>query len=207
MISIGIIEDDAEVREGICLYLGRQPEFVCPREAGSVEEFMDGLTPRRAPDLVLMDIGLPGMSGIEGVKLLKEKMPRTEVMMLTVHEDPDKIFQALQAGAIGYLLKSTSFPEMRKAILAICKGGSIMSPTVSRKVVRYFNESKGKFTQLSDQQRLIVNCLVEGLSYRHTAEKLHMGIDAVRYHLKNIYKKLHVNSKVQIISKAYRGEL
>jgi len=201
-IYIAIIEDDQEIRTGLGKYFLSQPEFEKVLAVGSVEAFFESNVDFSKIDVVLTDIGLPGKSGIEGIKLIKEKNPQTDVIMITVFKDSDKIFKSLCSGATGYILKGTSFEEIKESILTILKGGSYMSPTIARKIVEYFNPlqklTESKLTQREEQ---IVKGLVDGLSYKLIADRLTISVDTVRYHIKNIYTKLEVNSKSEVIAK------
>ncbi|MCU0396693.1 MAG: response regulator transcription factor [Cyclobacteriaceae bacterium] len=208
MISVGIIEDDQQIRGLLQHYLNQQKNFVCSLAYGSVEIFRKHLTPETQPDVLLMDIGLPGMSGIDGMKLIKREFPDIDIIMLTVYNDADKIFQSLCAGATGYLLKNTPLDEIREGIELLKKGGSPMSPQIARKVVEYFSTDKKALPSLlSEKENEIVIALVDGLSYKLIADRLNISIETVRFHIKNIYRKLHVHSKAEVISKSLKGEI
>jgi DNA-binding NarL/FixJ family response regulator len=201
-IYIAIIEDDQEIRTGLAKYFLSQLEFERVLAVASVEAFFESPVDFSKINVVLTDIGLPGKSGIEGIKMIKEKNPQTDVIMITVFKDSDKIFKSLCSGATGYILKGTSFEEIKESILTILKGGSYMSPTIARKIVEYFNPlqklTESKLTQREEQ---IVKGLVDGLSYKLIADRLCISVDTVRYHIKNIYTKLEVNSKSEVIAK------
>lgn len=209
MISIGIVEDDIEIREAICFYLNDQDNMSCKLAEESVEKFMRFLYPDNLPDIILMDIGLPGMSGISGIKLIKEKYPEIDILMLTVHNDPHKIFQSLCAGATGYLLKTTPLTEIKKFIEELSLGGAPMSPQIARRVIEHFQEGKEekKESPLTDKEKEIVLDLVDGLSYKMIADKQCISIDTVRTHIKHIYNKLHVHCKADVIRKSLQGEI
>lgn len=209
MISIAIIEDDKEVREAICEYLHAQPNMLCEYAEESVEGFLWKLRPGSLPDIILMDIGLPGMSGISGIKIIKEKYPAIDIVMLTVHNDPHKIFQSLCAGATGYLLKTTPFPEIKKAVEDLYAGGSAMSPKIARKVIEYFHPGPSPLPEspLTDKEKAVVMGLVDGLSYKMIAGKMGISLETVRTHIKHIYAKLHVHCKADVIRKSLRGEI
>src|SRR5699024_1188606 len=206
----GIVEDNKKIRDLIQRYLDMQDELSCPLAVDSVEKMTDYLEEQEAPDVILMDIKLPGLSGIEGMGLIKEKYPDIDIIMLTVYHDSHKIFKALRAGASGYLLKHTSLPEIKESILKLLDGGAPMSPQIARKVISHFQEEKSKGNKASDltpRERGVVNGLVEGLSYEMIAGRYDMYIDTVRAHIRNIYRKLHVNSKAEVIAKSLKGEL
>jgi DNA-binding NarL/FixJ family response regulator len=209
MAKIGIIEDNKKIRQLIQRYLDMQDGMECSIAVESVEEMLEYLDSYSKPDVLLMDIQLPGMSGIEGMKVFQEKFPEIEIIMLTVYHDSHKIFDSLKAGASGYLLKHTSLPEIKEAIDLLLSGGAPMSPQIARKVITHFNESGQKKSEsnLTAREQDIVNGLVDGLSYKMIADRLNISIDTVRAHIRNMYKKLHVNSKAEVIAKSLRGEL
>ncbi|MBN2698351.1 MAG: response regulator transcription factor [Bacteroidales bacterium] len=209
MISIAIIEDDDVIREGVQNYLNSLDNMFCPVAKSSVERFLSVLNEETVPDVILMDIGLPGMSGISGMKLINEKYPEVNIIMFTIYNDSHKIFESLCAGASGYLLKNTSFPEIKNAIEIIHQGGSMMSPQIARKVIEHFYSGRKKQEEsaLTEKEREIVMGLVEGMSYRIIAETAFISIETVRSHIKNIYKKLHVHSKAEVIRKSLSGEI
>jgi DNA-binding NarL/FixJ family response regulator len=209
MIYVGIVEDDIEIREAICSYLNDQRNMRCELAEESVEKFMRVLYPDKLPDVILMDIGLPGMSGISGIKLIKEKYPEIDILMLTIHNDPHKIFQSLCAGATGYLLKATPLTEIKKFIEELSMGGAPMSPQIARRVIEYFQKGKEekKESLLTDKEREIVLDLVDGLSYKMIADRQNITIETVRTHIKHIYTKLHVHCKADVIRKSLQGEI
>ena len=209
MAQVGIIEDNKKIRQLMQRYLDMQEDMSCPVATESVEEMFDYLTTYPHPNVLLMDIQLPGMSGIEGMKIIQQKYPDIEIIMLTVYHDSHKIFDSLKAGASGYLLKHTSLPEIKDAIELLMQGGAPMSPQIARKVITHFNDrgQKQQESNLTNREQDIVNGLVDGLSYKLIADRLDISIDTVRAHIRNIYKKLHVNSKAEVIAKSLRGEL
>lgn len=209
MAIIGIVEDNKKIRNLIQRFLDMQDELSCPVAVDSVEEMIAHLKEHEQPDVILMDIQLPGMSGIEGMKVIKEKYPEIEIMMLTVYHDSHKIFKSLKAGASGYLLKNTPLPEIRQSIEDLLNGGAPMSPQIARKVISHFKaeKPKKKESNLTNREQDIVNGLVDGLSYKLIADRYDISIDTVRAHIRNIYKKLHVNSKAEVITKSLRGEI
>jgi DNA-binding NarL/FixJ family response regulator len=208
MIKIAIIEDIDDIRNNLKDYFEQQPEIECVLVSDSVESFLVNLKTSLSPDMILTDIGLPGMSGIEGMKKIKSLLPQVDIIMLTVFKDNDKIFKSVCAGATGYLVKDTPLPDIKKAILEISNGGSYMSPSIARKVLEYFSPIKSVTKeQLTLKEKQIITALTEGLSYKLIADKLLISIDTVRFHIKNIYRKLHINSKSELISKALKGEI
>ncbi|MAO63941.1 MAG: DNA-binding response regulator [Balneola sp.] len=210
MAVIGIVEDNKKIRDLIQRYLDMQDGMECPVAVDSVEEMLDHLEKHERPEVILMDIQLPGMSGIKGMGIIKSKYPEIEIMMLTVYHDSHKIFDSLKAGASGYLLKHTSLPEIKESIENLLKGGAPMSPQIARKVISHFNEEapkKNEESMLTNREQDIVNGLVDGLSYKLIADRYDISIDTVRAHIRNIYKKLHVNSKAEVIAKSLRGEI
>lgn len=207
---VGIVEDNKKIRDLIQRYLDMQDELNCPVAVDTVEEMLDYLEEHKKPEVILMDIQLPGMSGIEGIGIIKEKYPEIDIIMLTVYHDSHKIFDSLCAGASGYLLKHTSLPEIKESVLNLLNGGAPMSPQIARKVINHFREQEPKKNVESDltpREHDIVNGLVDGLSYKMIADRYDISIDTVRAHIRNIYKKLHVNSKAEVIAKSLRGEI
>ena len=209
MISVAIVEDDEVIREGVREYLDSQENMICTLAKSSVERFLAVLNEENLPDVILMDIGLPGMSGISGMKLITEKFPGISIIMFTVYIDSHKIFDSLCAGASGYLVKNTSFPEMKQAIEIIYAGGSMMSPPIARKVMEHFRSGRKNQVQspLTQKEKEIVQGLVDGLSYKMIADTASISIETVRTHIKNIYKKLHVHCKADVIRKSLSGEI
>ena len=207
MTTIGIIEDDAVIREGLRTLLNRQDGFNCQVVADSIESFLELPEAERNVMTLLLDIGLPGMSGIDGLRQLKQSLPQTHVIMITGYDESTYIFRSFTAGASGYLLKTTMFTEVKKAIESVIEGNAYLSPLITRKVLNFFNAPSHEEIEITSRERQIVQCLVDGLSYKLIADRLDISIDTVRYHLKNLYKKLRVNSKSEVVSKALRTNL
>lgn len=207
--NIAIVEDNVKIRDLIQKFLNMQEDMNCDIVESSVESFLKFLKSGQKPDIVLMDINLEGMTGIEGMKLIKQKHPEIEIIMLTIYHDSHKIFESLKAGASGYLLKHTSLPEIKDALDMVLKGGSPMSPQIARKVIGHFQEKPEEKPDsgLTPREHEIVNGLVDGLSYKMIADRMDISIDTVRAHIRNIYKKLQVNSKAQVIAKSLKGEI
>jgi DNA-binding NarL/FixJ family response regulator len=209
MIFIGIVEDDEQIRKGIQIYLNRQNEFVCDWSYSSVEDLLAGLHEENLPNVLIMDIGLPGMSGIDGIKLIKERFPSIDIIVFSVYDESKKIFDSLCAGAVGYLLKNTPLEEIKEGIELLANGGSPMSPQIARKVIELFSQQKkqAETSILSPKEKEIVVGLVDGLSYKMIAGRMTISIETVRFHIKNIYRKLHVHCKAEVISKSLKGEI
>lgn len=212
-ITVGIVEDDVDIRRMLQNYFEAQPDISFAGGFDSVERLINKLmTTARPPDVLLMDIGLPGMSGIDGIKLLKEKYPSIEFVVFTIYDDTTRIFNSLCAGATGYLLKNTPLNEIREGIGLLKMGGSPMSPQIARQVI---NLLKKDFKQpaprygsiLSEREKEIVVGLVDGLSYKLIADRLSVSIETVRFHIKSIYRKLHVHCRSEVISRSLRGEI
>lgn len=206
-----LIEDNKYVRQGWELALENEPDFVITGSYGSCEEAFKDEAIGDA-DLVLMDIGLPGMSGIEGVKYLKEKFPHQIIVMCTVHEDDEKIFDALCAGAVGYLLKKTSPQELIKALREAHEGGSPMTPTVARKVIASFQKKPiksftGEEVKLSEREEQILTRMAQGKSYTAIAEEICLSVDGVYYHIRHIYEKLHVHTRAEAVAEGIKKRL
>jgi DNA-binding NarL/FixJ family response regulator len=209
MIKYGIVEDNSEVREYIIEWLDSDKKFKCIIKCESVEEVLNELNEADIPDFILMDINLPGASGISGVKLIKDRFPDINIVMLTNYNDSGRIFDSLKAGASGYLLKNISFEDLHREIELLLQGGAPMSPSVARKVLEYFRPEKksSERSVLSGREKQVVECLVEGLSYKMIADRLNISDGTIYSHIKNIYRKLHVNSKGEVITKSLRGEI
>lgn len=208
MIFVGIVEDDEQIRRGIQTYLNQQEGFLCEHSYPSMEDLLDNLQEDNLPDVMIIDLGLPGMSGIDGMKILKEKYTAIDLVVFSVFNDDKKIFDSLCAGATGYLLKNTPLAEVKEGIALLAKGGSPMSPQIARKVIEFFKPAKSKTRSvLSDKEKEIVVGLVDGLSYKLIADRLEISIETVRFHIKNIYRKLHVHGKAEVITKSLRGEI
>lgn len=209
MISVGIIEDENEIRNDLVSYFNKRDSFICKIHADSVENYLQIVKNQDPPDILLIDIGLPGMSGLEGIKLIKTANPEIDIVVLTIYDDNEKIFNALVSGASGYLLKNSSFSMIREALLELKNGGAPMTPQIARKVIDYFNQTKSQpitYT-LTDREKEIVVGLVDGLSYKSISERMGISLETVRSFIKKIYKKLHVNSKVEVIKKSLSGEI
>ncbi|MFM9946912.1 MAG: response regulator [Saprospiraceae bacterium] len=203
MISVAIVDDQRDIREGLQKLLDMTDEFRC------LATFEDGPTalsflPGLRPEVVLMDIDLPGMSGIECARALRQNLPDVHIIMLTAYSDDEHIFQALKAGAFGYLTKGVFPSKILGAIREVRTGGSPMSSHVARRVVSYFSEAYNPMMSLSAREREVLDLLCDGQSYRDIAKVMFVSPNTVRFHLKNIYKKLQVNSRYEAVAKATR---
>ena len=208
MISVGIIEDKTEIREALVSYFKSTDDIYCNIAVESVEDFLSSITSETIIDVLLLDIELPGISGINGIKLIKEKFPDVNVIILTVYEDEDKIFNALKNGATGYLLKNTPFPQIKRSIEDIQSGGAPMTPLIARKVIQFFSGDKKQNIKdpLTPKEKQVVAGLIDGLSYKKIAESLGNSVETIRSHIKKIYRKLEVNSRAEIIAKSSKDE-
>lgn len=204
LIRVAIVEDTAEVRDGLTYLVNASEGLTCVATCATAEDGLERL-PDVLPDVVLMDIGLPGMSGIECIRLLKVELPRTQIMMLTVFEDDERIFQSLAAGATGYLIKNTAPVRLLESIRDLHAGGSPMSNQIARRLVREFQKDKSacETSGLSPRENEILQLLSKGLLYKEIADKLSISRNTVRTHLRNIYEKLHVRTRTEAVMKAY----
>ncbi len=210
-IHVMIIEDNRYVRAGWELALQHEDDFIVTGAFGSCEEAFQHPEIEEA-DVVVMDIGLPGMSGIEGVKYLKEKYPEQTIVMCTVHEDDEQIFEALCAGAVGYLLKRTTPEELIKALREAHRGGSPMTPSVARKVIRSFQRKPlksftGEEVSLTEREQQILTLMAQGKSYATIAEEVCLSVDGVSYHVRHIYEKLQVHSRAEAVAQGLKKRL
>jgi DNA-binding NarL/FixJ family response regulator len=206
MISVSIIDDEKELRESIATFINGSPGFRCVSAYGSADTALQRV-PADKPDVVLMDINMPGMNGIECVERLKKMMPDVLIVMLTVYEDADQIFRALAAGAAGYLLKRLSPTKLLQAIREVHAGGSPMSNSIARKVVASFQKAKKldeNQPHLSPREQAVLDCLAKGLTYKQIADQLEISIDTIRTHLRRVYEKLHVQSRTEAVAKYLR---
>lgn len=209
MISVAIVEDLEDIRNPLFEFISTREEFICNIAVESVEDFLKAADKNDFPvDVILLDIGLPGISGLSAIKLIKEKLPDVNIIMLTVFDDSDKIFGAIQAGAVGYLMKNTPLEKIKQAIIDTYNGGTTLSPEVARKVLNFFEKPKSKIeSQLTEKEKQIVACMVDGQSFKMIAANLGNTLETIKSHVKNIYRKLHVNSKAEVIAKSFRGEI
>jgi DNA-binding NarL/FixJ family response regulator len=203
MITISIVDDEKELCRSIATFVNGAPGFRCVSMYHSGEAALEGL-PADKPDVVLMDIHLTGMSGIECVERLKTTLPQMQIMMLTVYEDTNQIFKALSAGASGYMLKRSPPGKLLEAITDVFEGGSPMSGSIARKVVASFQRGKRpgeEQTHFTSREQMVLDCLANGLTYKQTADKLSISIPTIRSYLRRIYEKLHVQSRTEAVAK------
>lgn len=209
-IHVAIVEDDRSLREGLSLLISATPGYRCPRTFGSVEDALRaiGSNGEAVPDILLLDIHLPGMLGSDGVKLFREKYPTMQVLMLTVYAEQDKVFESICNGACGYLLKKTPPAKLLEAISEAHDGGAPMSPEIARKVVTLFQNTKQPQKleeQLTPQEVRLLQLLSDGHSYQSAAGQLNISVNTIRNYIRSIYDKLHVHSKNAAVSKALRS--
>jgi DNA-binding NarL/FixJ family response regulator len=203
-IRVAIVEDTADIRQGLAFLINSSPGLECVSACGAAEEALEKI-PNLVPQVILMDIGLPGMSGIECIRKLKATCPALQVMMLTIFEDDERIFEALAAGADGYLLKKTPPAKIVEAILDLHAGGAPMSAPIARRLLREFqtppatNDRHG----LTDREWQILSHLADGLLYKEIAEKTSLSIHTVRTHIHRIYEKLHVRTRTEAVMKTF----
>jgi DNA-binding NarL/FixJ family response regulator len=208
-IAVTIIEDQREVREGLAMLINGTLGFRCKGSFRSMEDALRGVAVE-LPDVILTDIGLPGMSGIEGIRILKERYPDLPILALTIYDDEAEIFDALCAGASGYLLKDTQPARLLDCLREVVSGGAPMSPEVARRVVKLFREFRPPERashNLTPQETELLKLLVEGHNYKTAAAELDISIHTVSFHLRNIYDKLQVHSKSEAVAKALRERL
>jgi DNA-binding NarL/FixJ family response regulator len=202
-LRVSVVDDDEEFRDNLALLMSRAEGFLCVSRHGKAEDALRRI-PDLAPDVVLMDINLPGISGIECVRRLRSLAPETQVLMLTVYEDSERIFQSLVAGASGYLLKRTPGAQILEAVRDVRAGGSPMTSHIARKVVQYFNQQRSPdspLEALSGREREVLDRLARGRLYKEIAAELAITIDTVRKHLQSVYHKLHVHSRTEAVVK------
>ncbi|HMP83010.1 MAG TPA: response regulator transcription factor [Verrucomicrobiota bacterium] len=206
-IKVAIVEDDEGIRASLASLIKRAPAL---KLAG---EYPDGETalkeiPRKPPDVVLMDINMPGIKGVECVRQLKSAVPDVQFLMLTVYEDSDSLFNSLKAGASGYLLKRTAFARLVDSIHDVHSGGSPMSPQLARRVVQFFsrpNEGESPVARLTPGEKEFLDQLSKGYAYKEIADRMKISIDTVRSYVRAVYEKLHVHSRTEAVVKYLRG--
>ncbi len=205
MINVTIIEDHIEFREGLAYLLNATEGFDCLDVFGSAEEGIEGLSEKT--DVILLDIGLPGITGIEAVKLIKKDLPNVKIIMLTVFDDDDNILKAIMAGADGYLLKKTAPVNILSALKESLTNGSPITASIAKKVMELFRSyapNKTEEFSLSDRELEVLELIVNGSNNQEIADKIFISINTVKNHIRNIYEKLHVHSKSEAVVKAIR---
>ncbi len=209
MNTLWIIEDHAAFRRTLARVLNAEPGLRCDGDFDSCEKALARLAHEAAPDLILLDVGLPGMSGLEGIRFIKEKAPKTLVVILTVFEDDDKVFAAICAGAAGYLLKTSSAAEITQAVREALDGGSPMNPRIARRVLEMFSRLAPKQSDygLSEREKEILQLMVSGLIKKEIADRLTLSVHTVDTYLRRIYEKLEVNTRTGAVAKALKEGL
>jgi DNA-binding NarL/FixJ family response regulator len=212
MINIIIVEDNETIREGLRILIDGTENYHCSATFSNCEDMLKKIK-KLEFDIMLMDIDLPGMSGIEGIRKVKEIYPDSIILVLTIYEENDRVFEALFAGASGYLVKKTPPARLLEAIKEAYEGGAPMSSQIARKVVNFFQKNKqlehhdDSDTNLTPREKEVLSGLVEGHSIKAIADSLHISIETVRFHFRNIYKKLHVHSQSEAVVKAIKEGL
>jgi DNA-binding NarL/FixJ family response regulator len=209
-ISIAIVEDLDEVREGLKNFLSLDPDLTVTGTYRTAIDSVDGIL-QLQPDVAIVDINLPGMNGIECIREIRKQSTVTQFMMFTVYENDEKVFEALKAGASGYMLKSTGLPHIIEALKELHRGGSPMSANIARKLVKVFQQPprtspSADITVLSPRETEILHLLAQGLLYKEIADNLTISTSTVRQHIHRIYDKLHVQNRTEAINKVYRKD-
>jgi len=203
-IKVSVVDDDGEIRQLLTIIIDGSPGYSCRQSYNDCETAVVGIL-NDPPDVVLMDINLPGKSGIEGVSLLKEKLPDTDFIMLTIKDDDESVFDSICAGATGYLVKDTPPAVLLESIKEVHHGGSPMSTAIARRIVSSFKKKSD--SPLTERETEILQKLCDGDNHRDIAEALFISSDTVRAHIKNIYRKLHVHSRAEVVKKAIKDHL
>ena len=202
-IKVAIVDDDDGIRTSLATLIRRAPALRLVGDYADAEAALKEL-PHRTPDVVLMDINLPGMNGVECVRQLKASLPAVQFLMLTVYEDNDSLFNSLKAGASGYLLKRTASARLLEAIHDVYDGGSPMTPQLARRVVQYFSrqvEGGSPLSRLTPGERDFLDQLAKGYAYKEIADRMSISIDTVRSYVRTVYEKLHVHSRTEAVVK------
>lgn len=204
-ISISIVEDIEEVRESLSKLIRESDDFILFTAYLNAESALKGI-PEEQPEIVIMDINLPGISGIDCIRRIKDDCPRTQFLIYTIFEDDEKVFEALEAGASGYLLKKTPKDKIVSALKELHEGGSPMSTHIARKVIQSFrqqNHLSEKSNLLTPKEREVLELLAKGFMYKEIGEKLHISLNTVKQHIHKLYEKLHVSNRTSAINKLY----
>ena len=205
-IKVAIAEDIDDIRAGLCLIINSTDGYECHCVCKNGDEALQKI-PEYKPDVVLMDINMPGTNGIESVRILKQKLPFTQFMMCTVYEEDENVFDSLRAGASGYILKKTPPAKLLEAITEIHNGGSPMSSTIARKIMTSFanNKIRQPIDDLTEREKEILHQLARGMQYKAIAVRLSLSVETIRTHIRNIYEKLQVHNRRDAIQKAYKN--
>jgi len=206
-IKVAIVDDDEGIRASLAMLIRRAPAFSLAGDYADAETALKEI-PRHRPDVVLMDINLPGMNGVECVRQLKTQLPGLQVLMLTVYEDSDSLFNSLKAGASGYLLKRTASARLLDAIRDVHAGGSPMTPQLARRVVQFFSRTpapESPVSRLTPGEKEFLDQLANGYAYKEIADRMKISIDTVRSYVRTVYEKLHVHSRTEAVVKYLRG--
>ena len=209
MIEVAIVEDQRDMREGLCELIDHAEGFRCSATFGSMEEVLPRIG-SKLPDVVLVDLGLPGKSGIEGIRLLKGRYPGLLLVVLTVFDDDKRIFEAICAGACGYLLKKTPAPRLLEGIREAVGGGSPMSPEVASRVIAMFRQGRAAPApehDLTPHEKRLLKLVADGHNYKTAGAELRVSINTISFHMRRIYEKLHVHSKSEAVAKAFRDQI
>jgi DNA-binding NarL/FixJ family response regulator len=209
MINIGIVEEDTNRRQELKNFINSQLGLVCTFAAPCLPDFLALITSRQLVEVILISIGEDARhkSAARQIKTLKQQLPESDIIVLSDQHETAIVLEALRAGALGYMAKGTPLLQIKDIIMGVSIGGAYMSPMVARKVADYFRGEKQAVFELTTREKEIVDCLTEGFSYKMIASKLLLSLDTVRFHLRNIYKKLHVNSKAEVIAKVLKKDL
>ena len=205
-LRVAVIEDQEQIREGLRVLINGTPGYQCQTACASMEEALPHFA-RQEPDIALVDIGLPGISGIEGTRALKQRHPGIQVIILTVYDDDARIFEALCAGAVGYLLKNTPPARLLDCISEVAEGGSAVSPEIARRVITLFQKTRSPehaSDRLTPHEVRVLNLLVEGHNYKTAAAELKVSVNTISFHVRRIYEKLQVHSKSEAVAKVLR---
>jgi DNA-binding NarL/FixJ family response regulator len=208
-VRVVIIEDVREVRESLAILINGTSGFRCTSGFRTMEDALDGMRESR-PDVILTDIGLPGMSGVDGIRILRDRFPDVPVLALTVYDDDENVFNAICAGASGYLLKNTAPARLLESLQEVADGGAPMSPEIARRVLalfRQFRPPARAASELTPQELALLKLMVEGHHYKTAAAEMGISINTVSFHLRHIYEKLQVHSKSEAVSKALRDRI
>lgn len=204
-----IIEDVREVREGLAMLIGGTEGFHCAGSYRTMEDALAGIA-GTTPDVILTDIGLPGMDGIDGTRILRDRFPAVPILALSVYDDDENVFNAICAGASGYLLKNTAPARLLESLIEVVRGGAPMSPDIARRVItlfRNFRPPDRASYHLTPQESELLKLMVEGHHYKTAAREMGISVNTVSFHLKHIYDKLQVHSKTEAVAKALRERL